>query len=115
VKADSQLRLPGLEHLTLELPVVPHWLEVPSTLRELSLRVPGATDQDLRALLATCPEQLSSVGLRGTPVTGAVLADLERFPNLSYLDACDTGITKDALRPFADRRPGFRCWPNLKI
>ena len=80
VEADVPLRTPGLDHLTIELPVVPRWIEIPTTLRWLSLRVPRATDDDLHLLLATCPEQLSSLGLRGTPVSDAVLAGC--WPNL---------------------------------
>lgn len=115
VEADSALRLPALDHLTIEFPAIPRWIQMPASLDWLSLRVPQAADTDLRSLLAACPENLSSLGLRGTPVSDAVLPDLERFSKLAYLDAVDTRITKDALRRFAVQRPGFKCSPNVKM
>jgi len=115
VDADGALRLPALDHLTVELPTVPRWIEMPASLNWLSLRLPEATDAAVRSMLASCPEHLGSLGLRGTPVSDAVLADLARFSKLTYLDAVDTRITKDALRRFAEQRPGFKCWPNLKV
>jgi len=115
VQTDRGIRLPTVERLTLELAEVPDWLSVPETLRRLELRVPKAMDDTLRGLLLACPERLSSLGLRGTPATDALFADLERFQGLSYLDAADTHMTKEALRRFAERRPGFKCWPKLGL
>ncbi|MGC4094619.1 MAG: hypothetical protein QM756_43220 [Polyangiaceae bacterium] len=115
IALNGTVRLPDLQDLTLELPDVPRGLELPITLRRLSLHVPGATDDDLRAVLAACSPRLTHLGLRGTAASDALLADLGRFSGLAYLDAVDTGITEDALRRFVDRRPGFRCLPNLKL
>jgi hypothetical protein len=87
---------------------------MPASLRWLSVHAPKATDEDLRRLLALCPNELDSVGLRRTPVSDGVLADLERFPGLNYLDAVDTRISKTALERFAERRPNFKCWRALR-
>jgi len=92
------------------LPTIPTWLEMPSATK-VNVTAPHATDEDVRGLLSRCPERLESLGLRGTPVTDAILAELERFPGLRDLDAVRTKISTDALHAFAARRPGFRCFP----
>jgi len=111
--SDGEVVIPSVERLTVDFPDLPTWISMPQSLRWLAVHAPNATDADLRRALSGCPEELDSLGLRGTPVSDALFADLERFQHLKYLDAVDTRITKEALRRFAERRPGFKCWPKL--
>lgn len=41
---------------------------------------------------------LATLGLRGTPVTDARLAELDRWPRLRSLEVEDTRVTEGALR-----------------
>jgi hypothetical protein len=111
--ADGELAFRRLEHLTLEFPSIPPWITMPTSLRWLSLHAPEATDVDVRRTLASCPETLESLGLRGTPASDEVLDELVRLRALSYIDAVDTRLTVGALRRLAETRPRFKCWPRL--
>lgn len=111
-ESNTELIVPTVEHLTIEFPTVPLWIGMPQSLRWLSVHAPEATDADLRRILSACPEDLDSLGLRGTPVSDALLGDLGRFARLKYVDAVDTKITREALQRVGDGRPGFKCLPR---
>lgn len=83
------------------------------SLKSLTLHVKEASDDDVRRVLASCPDDLEDVGLRGTPVSDAVLDALAQRPAFKYLDAVDTRITMPALERFAEHRPGFKCLPRV--
>ncbi len=110
--SDTELVVPTVERLTIAFPTVPLWVGMPQSLRWLSVHAPEAADADVRRILSACPEDLDSVGLRGTPVSDALFADLGRFARLRYVDAVNTSITPQALHRFGDGRPGFDCWPR---
>ncbi|AKV02716.1 hypothetical protein AKJ09_09379 [Labilithrix luteola] len=103
-----------LERLTLEFPRLPSWVRIPRSLRGIALRVAETTDDEVKRVLAACPEDLEDVGLRNTPVSNSILGELVGRPAIKYLDAVGTQITKPALEQFAQKRPGFRCSPRLK-
>lgn len=107
----APIAFPRLARLSLSLPRIPASLEVSPKLRDMTIHCPAASEQEVKALLAQCPSELESVGLRGTPVSDSLLADLERFPALRYLDAKDTKISPEALHVFAAKRTKFRCHP----
>lgn len=109
--AETDLRMPKLTRLKLELPDVPHWVAMPQALRDLSLHAAAATDDDVCRVLAACPDRLERVDLRGSPVSDRVLAALARFPGLRTLGAIDTRIDREALWRFAAQRRDLRCWP----
>lgn len=102
-----------LERLTLEFPRVPSWVRMPKSLRSLSLHAKETTDAEVTSALSACPDDLEDVGLRGTPVSDAILDELARHPAFKYLDAVDTRITMTALERLASRIPGFKCFPRL--
>jgi hypothetical protein len=94
---------------------VPSWVQMPPSLRWLSLHAPEATDDEVRRTLASCPKELESLGLRGTPVSDEALVELERLSAVNYIDAVDTRMSIAALTRVADGRPGFKCWPRLHV
>ena len=87
------------------MPRIPPWITIPPTLRRLTVHASAATDDDVRHALAACPDRLETLGLRGTPVSDRLLAELARFAGLRYLDAVDTDISPDTLAAFAADRP----------
>ena len=109
----ERIDIRALDQLTLEMPALPSWVATPEKLRWLTLHVAETTDPEVRAVLSVCREAIENLGLRRTPVSDAILVDLEKMPALKYLDAVDTQITEDALEAFAATRPGFRCSPRL--
>jgi len=74
---------------------------VPRSLTSLALHAPASNDAEVKRLLATCPDGLETLTLRGTPVSDAIVDELKQMAALRYVGAVDTHITTDALRALA--------------
>jgi hypothetical protein len=112
VRADATLEASGVQGLTLEFPTVPEWINSGRTLRTLSLHSERADDAQVARFLRACPDALTSLSLRGTPVTDDVLDALTRFQRLEYLNVVGTGVSALALERFAEVRRGLRFHPR---
>lgn len=111
-RVDGFLDGSRLRILRFTLPSIPDWLGDLPVLAELEVHAPSADDVEVARLLARCrTSELRSLSLRGTAVTSNVLASLERFAELVYLDVTDTRVDLAALDAFAAERPYLRRHP----
>ncbi|MBU2666592.1 hypothetical protein KOI35_24085 [Actinoplanes bogorensis] len=83
---------------------------LPTDLDRLALHLRRGTDHEVIALLDGV-RRLGSLSLRGTPVTDAVLAALERF-DLNRLDLVDTQVSGVALSRFRADHPETELYPR---
>jgi hypothetical protein len=106
--------LPRMRRFSLQAPVLPaNLIARAEELQDLGIHVDAATDADVKRMMVG-HDGLEALDLHGTPVTDAFLDELQRLPRLRYLDVGDTRITTDALRAFAQRRPGLKIRPKLR-
>ncbi len=112
-RADARVPSARLRKLTLDLPVVPDWVDRLPALRELGLHVRDANDEAIAsALQRIAPDELETLSMRGTPLTRAIFSSLQRFRALNYVDLVDSRVTVDELETFAASRPGLRHHPR---
>lgn len=110
---ESDARLaPPLRALKLSMPTLPAWVASSPSLRTLHLAASQATNDDVRAWLAVCPQELEDLSLRGAHVSDEILQDLGRFRALQFLTVVDTAVTREALERFAKGRRNFRYLPR---
>ncbi|GAB2515305.1 hypothetical protein [Nocardia heshunensis] len=82
---------------------------LPHRVESLGIHVSGGTDQLVTALLDGIT--VSTLSLRDTPVTDAILPALERL-DLSGIDLVGTQVTAAALADFHARHPSIRLQPR---
>lgn len=113
LRADPCVVGSGIETVRITCPALPTWPSFPNSLRELSIHCTRAVDEEVRELLRRCPSEMTAINLRGTPISDAVLTDLERFEALRFVDVVGTRVSKPALARLAQTREGFHSFPRL--
>ena len=87
---------------------------IPTRVRSLDLHLSDAEDGHIAQLLSGL-KSVAQLGLRGTPVSDALVEPLLRRWPLEYIDLRDTLVSDDCVRRLAAAYPQLRMHPRLDI
>jgi hypothetical protein len=102
---------PCVRDVTLAASDVGAPTRLPAHLDQLSIHLTDGTDEDVAGLLSGVTH-LTSLSLRGTPVTDAIIPVLERY-DLGSLDLVRTATTASALSRFHTDHPDVGLYPRI--
>lgn len=104
-------RLPqSLQRLSLTAAHIIGPVQLPHRIGHLGVHLAHGTDEDIATLLDG-PTEITSLSLRGTPVTDVVLPNLERY-RFDRLDLVGTRVTTAALSDFRAGHPETGLYPR---
>ncbi|MFG2088924.1 MULTISPECIES: hypothetical protein [unclassified Spirillospora] len=83
---------------------------LPAKLDNLTIRLTAAADEDVKTLLGGVTH-ITSLSLRGTPVSDAIVPVVEQY-DLDHLDLVDTQVTAAKLARFRADHPGISVLPR---